>query len=137
MPSVPRAQPTAATVRGGAGLDVAGHGFVAELQAELLQETPAGDLLPQASRSELCRGAAVLHPLASAKTPCVRAALIANRSSQLLVVSSWQEVELGLGLPGATPTSVELQERQARRCGGGVVCGCRRKAADAQHATLL
>ena len=64
MPSEPCAQPSAATVRGGAGLDVSGHGFAAELQADVLQETPAGDLLPQASMSVLCRGAAVLHPRA-------------------------------------------------------------------------
>ncbi len=47
-PSVPSAERTAATTRGGAGVEAAAHGFAAEVPADLLEELPAVLEPPQA-----------------------------------------------------------------------------------------
>lgn len=48
QPSVPSAERTAATTRGGAGVQVAAHGFAAQVPSDVLAELPAATAPPQA-----------------------------------------------------------------------------------------
>lgn len=141
MPSVPSSQHTAATTRGGAGVQAAALGFAAQVPADVSAEAatlappvearwhgPRHTRLLSSHAALLWRKAAAALPYPS---PVVPFPDWLNDNSDGRPASL--QVEQGLGQPNSAPTAVELGSR-ARQAAPPPAAGGQTAAAASEHA---